>query len=158
MYWFSATKPTAPGRNELRESQEQFRSIVSAAQDAIIMIDPQGRISSWNRSAERVFGYSAGEVVGQNLHRLLVPARFHESHEKGFAEFLRSGEGVAVGEVLELPALHKEGREFLVDCLLPRFAYTISGTRLELSVTSRSASGRRKSPNWTKPVPALFLN
>ena len=103
---------------ELRESQEQFRSIVSAAQDAIIMIDPQGRISSWNRSAERVFGYSAEEVVGQHLHRLLVPARLHESHEKGFAEFLRSGEGVAVGKVLELPALHKEGREFLVELSL----------------------------------------
>ena len=103
---------------ELRESQEQFRSIVSAVQDAIIMIDPQDRISSWNRSAERVFGYSAEEVVGRHLHRLLVPARLHESHEKGFAEFLRSGEGVAVGKVLELSALHKEGREFLVELSL----------------------------------------
>ena len=48
----------------LRESQEKFQSIVIAAQDAIIMIDPQGCISLWNQSAARIFGYSAGEVMG----------------------------------------------------------------------------------------------
>ncbi len=105
----------------LRESREQFRSIVSVAQDAIIMIDPQGCISLWNQSAERVFGYAAEEVLGRHLHRLLAPARLHDAQEKGFAGFLRSGEGAAMGKVLELPALHKEGKEFLVELSLAPF-------------------------------------
>jgi PAS domain S-box-containing protein len=99
----------------LRESQEEFASIVSAAQDAILMIDPQGSICLWNQSAERIFGYSAAEAVGQHLHRLLVPARFHAAQQAGFAEFLRSGQGAVIGRVLELPALHKDGTEFPVE-------------------------------------------
>jgi len=102
----------------LRESREQFRSIVSAAQDAIIMIDPQGCISLWNQSAERIFGYSVEEALGQYLHRLLAPARLREAYEKGFGQFVRSGEGAAVGKVTELPALHKDGREFPIELSL----------------------------------------
>ena len=102
----------------LRESHEQFQSVVNMAQDAIIMIDPQGRISLWNQSAERVFGYSSEEALGQRLHSVLVPAEFHESHAKGFTEFLRSGKGAAVGKVVELPALHKDGREFPIELSL----------------------------------------
>ena len=103
---------------ELRESQEKFSGIVSAAQDAIIMIDPRGCICLWNQSAERIFGYSAEETVGRHLHRLLAPMRLHKAQEKGFAEFLRSGEGAAMGKVLELPALHKEGRELPIELSL----------------------------------------
>ena len=103
---------------ELRESQETFSSIVNAAQDAVIMIDAQGRISSWNPSAERIFGYSVEEAVGRHLHRLLAPARLLGAHERAFAEFLRSGKGAAIGKVLELPALHKNGNEFPVDLSL----------------------------------------
>ncbi|MBM4090641.1 MAG: PAS domain S-box protein, partial [Planctomycetes bacterium] len=102
----------------LRESHEQFQSVVNVAQDAIIMIDARGQISLWNQSAERVFGYSSEEALGQHLHRLLAPAKFQESHAKGFAEFLRSGKGAAVGKVVELSALHKDGREFPVELSL----------------------------------------
>lgn len=102
----------------LRRSQEQFQSIVKVAQDAIVMIDPQGHISLWNDSAERVLGYSAEEAIGQHLHELLAPARFHEASEKGFAEFQRSGVGAAVGKTLELPALHKDGKEIPVELSL----------------------------------------
>jgi PAS domain S-box-containing protein len=95
-----------------------YRSIVSAAQDAIIMIDPQGRISLWNQSAVRVFGYSTEEVIGRHLHSLLAPARLHADQQKGFAEFLRSGEGAVMEKVLELCALHKDGNEFPVELSL----------------------------------------
>jgi PAS domain S-box-containing protein len=102
----------------LRESQTQLHSIVSVAQDAIVMIDEQGCISLWSQSAERVFGYSNAEVMGCHLHSILAPARFQQAHARGFADFLRSGKGAALGKSVELSAIHKDGREFPIDLSL----------------------------------------
>jgi len=53
---------------ELRESEERFRLLVSGVKDyAIFMLDPEGRISSWNAGAELVLGYRSNEVVGQHF-------------------------------------------------------------------------------------------
>jgi two-component system sensor histidine kinase/response regulator len=102
----------------LRESEQRLNKVVSAAQDAIIILDSKGRISLWNESAERIFGYSAEEVQGKDLHKLLAPERFHEAYRKGIAEFYRTGRGNAVGRVLELAALRKNGEEFPVEMSL----------------------------------------
>ena len=96
----------------LREEKERLNKVIAAAQDAIIMLDPEGRISMWNETAVRIFGYSPEEALGQNLHELLAPSRFHEKHLEAFHEFRRSGTGNAVGRVLELAALRKDGEEF----------------------------------------------
>ncbi|MDI6451895.1 PAS domain S-box protein, partial [Anaerobaca lacustris] len=102
----------------LAESQARLDKVVGAAQDAIIMLDPEGRISMWNAAAEQMFGYSIAEAMGQNLHQLLAPSRFHEAHRRGFAEFGRNGTGGAVGRVVELSALRKNGEEFPVELSL----------------------------------------
>ena len=55
----------------VRHSEERFRIMVDAIQDyAIFTVDPEGRIDSWNRGAERMLGYSAAEIVGKTLHGL----------------------------------------------------------------------------------------
>ena len=48
-------------------------------------MDPEGRVQSWNPAAERIFGYTASEVAGCNLHRLITPERFRGVHEAAFA-------------------------------------------------------------------------
>jgi PAS domain S-box-containing protein len=54
-----------------KENAERFRILVSGIQDyAIIRLDPDGNISTWNRGAERMFGYSDSEIIGQPLHYL----------------------------------------------------------------------------------------
>ncbi len=58
----------------LRESEEKFRSLASAAHDAMIMMDRQGNISYWNEAAGRIFGYTKTEVIGRQdkiLQRLV---------------------------------------------------------------------------------------
>ncbi len=55
----------------LRESEERFRHLVEAVRDyAIFMLDPDGRITTWNQGAERIKGYSASEIIGQHFSRL----------------------------------------------------------------------------------------
>ncbi len=63
----------------LRESEQRFRLLVEAVQDyAIFMLDPQGRVSSWNFGAERIKGYKASEIIGEHFSRF-YPAEDVES-------------------------------------------------------------------------------
>jgi PAS domain S-box-containing protein len=103
---------------ELQESEERFRKISVTAQDAIIMINDEGNISYWNPSAEKIFGYTEEEAKGKNLHRLIVPAMFHENYLKGFERFKDTGQGAAIGKRLELSAIRKDKTEFPVEISL----------------------------------------
>ncbi len=98
----------------LRESESRMRAITDSAQDAILMMDPAGRVSHWNPAAERILGYTRKEALGRNLHELIAPQRFHEAHEAAFPEFKRSGRGAAIGQTLELHACRKDGEEITV--------------------------------------------
>lgn len=102
----------------LRESEEKFHSITASAQDAILMMDDEGKITYWNEAAEKIFGYSEEEIMGWPLHELLAPDRFLEAHRIGFEHFKKSGEGAAVGKTLELAALKKDGSEFPIELSL----------------------------------------
>ncbi len=102
----------------LRLSEGRLRTITDTTQDAIVMIDEEGDISFWNPAAARMFGYSQEEATGQNLHRLLAPAEFHEAHGKAFASFQKTGEGAAVGKTLELAAINKNGDRFPIEMSL----------------------------------------
>lgn len=102
----------------LRESESRVRAIADSAQDAILMMDPEGRISYWNPAAERILGYTSTEAIGQNLHALIVPSRYHESHHAAFPVFQRNGEGAAVGKRLDLEAIRKDGEEISVQLSL----------------------------------------
>lgn len=58
------------------ESESRFQAITESAQDAILMMDPQGIIVLWNPASERIFGYTRDEAVGKDLHELLVPDQY----------------------------------------------------------------------------------
>jgi len=96
----------------LREEREKLAKIAGSAQDAIVMMDAEGNVSFWNQAAETIFGYTADEALGQELHRLMAPDRFRDAYRKGFAHFQQSGEGPAVGRTLDLVARRKNGDEF----------------------------------------------
>jgi len=102
----------------LRESEEKFRAISVSAQDSIIMIDNEGNISFWNEAAERIFGYSRQEALGQEMHIFLAPERYHDAYREGFGRFKTTGQGVGVGKTLELVAVRKDGTEFPIELSL----------------------------------------
>ncbi len=95
----------------LRESQTKLQAITDSAQEAIIMMGPDGEITYWNPMAESIFGYSAEEVTGKDLHHLLAPQRFHEAYRNSFPAFQKSGQGSAVGKTIELGAITRNGME-----------------------------------------------
>lgn len=96
-------------------SENRYRVITSTAQDAIILMDNHGRIAYWNPAAERVFGYTELEALGRDLHELVMPLRFASELKKALARFFNSGEGDALGKILEMTALNKDGSEFPVE-------------------------------------------
>jgi PAS domain S-box-containing protein len=99
----------------LRESEQRFRLIGTAAKDGIIILGSEERVLYWNPAAETIFGYQASEVLNQKMHGLIAPARFQEDFRRGFEYFIASGEGAVLGKTFEIEALHKNGKEFPVE-------------------------------------------
>ncbi|MCK5136301.1 MAG: PAS domain S-box protein [Bacteroidales bacterium] len=102
----------------LRESEELFNNITTSAQDAIVVIDNDGNVIFWNRSAEKIFGYKAEEITGKNFHDLLVPDEYREAQRRDFSRFKKAGKGNEVGATLELEALNRRGQKFPVELSL----------------------------------------
>ena len=133
----------------LRKSEARMRAITESAKDAIIMMDQDGCISYWNPAAEQIFGYTPSEVLGQNLHRLITPQRYHPAHNVAFAKFRRSGQGEAINTTLELEACHKNGHEFPVDLSLAALKFQDGwhsvGIVREITERKRSEAALRES-------------
>ncbi|UCF93941.1 MAG: diguanylate cyclase [Desulfobacterales bacterium] len=102
----------------LRESEEKFRNISASAQDALIMMDSDGKIAYWNEAAERIFGFRAEEALGKDLHRFLAPPRYLAAYEREFNGFKTRGLGDAIGKTMEMSALRKDGTEFPMELSL----------------------------------------
>jgi len=103
---------------ELREREARFRLIADSARDGIVVIDSAGEVTYWNKAAEKMFGYTADEMLGQELHMVITPKHLHTAYLEGFERFQQGGTGPAVGKTLELPAIRKDGSEFTVELSL----------------------------------------
>jgi PAS domain S-box-containing protein len=110
----------------LRESAERFRSIMEAAPDAIIVSDGEGRIVSWNRGAQTMFGYPEPEILGRPLS-ILMPERYRRAHREGLSRFIGTGESRIVGSTVEVEGQRKDGSEFPLELSLA--SWTTAGGR-----------------------------
>jgi len=99
---------------DLQESTARINRITEAAQDAIIMMDQDGKITFWNPAAERIFGYPREEALGRGLHGLLAPERYQELARASIEKFKATGEGGVLCKTLDLTARRKDGTEIQV--------------------------------------------
>lgn len=99
----------------LSESEERLRLVAANAQDAIVLLDEAGRVTMWNPAAERIFERRRSEMIGQDLHEAVAPARYLDAFRRGFAAFGRYGIGPFVGKCIELTAVRPSGAEFPVE-------------------------------------------
>lgn len=105
----------------LRRSGERLAATVTSALDAVVAIDAAGRIFEFNPAAERVFGYSRDQALGQPMSELIVPPALREAHLKGFERHLTTGETAVVGHGRqELTALNAAGEVFPVELAVGR--------------------------------------
>jgi len=98
-----------------REAQERHHALeamMANVADGMMMLDADGTIRSWNAAAERLFGYSADEVVGKHLS-MLVPEELREANIAATRRFVATGESKVVERAnLNYPALRKDGSRF----------------------------------------------
>lgn len=99
----------------VRTGKDLFSIVADSARDAIVMMNAAGIITFWNRSAERLFGYSEMEAMGRDLHDLLASDYERSWARKGLVEFAKSGQGPIAGKTRELTAKRKNATEFRVE-------------------------------------------
>jgi PAS domain S-box-containing protein len=112
---------------DLRAANARLRSIIDSAVDGIIVIDADGRIESFNQSAERLFGYSSAEVIGRNV-KMLMPSPYHEEHDGYLSRYLETGARQIIGLGRQVSGLRRDGTSF----------------PLQLSVGEHVVNGERK--------------
>ncbi len=89
--------------------------IVAHASEAVLFADRDGTVRLWNAGAERMFGWTAAEMVGKSMDPI-IPDRLRQRHWDGWTETMRTGVTKYAGaDLLAVPALHKDGRTLSVE-------------------------------------------
>lgn len=98
----------------LREGAEQLRALVETAVDGVILINARGQVLVFNPACERLFGYRAEEVVGQNV-RMLMPQPYRGEHDGYLANYREGGAAKIIGIGREVTGLRKDDSTFPMD-------------------------------------------
>jgi two-component system, LuxR family, sensor kinase FixL len=91
--------------------EKTLQAILDAAVDGVVLIDHRGLIKAFNRSAERLFGYTAAEVLGRNVGVLMSEAE-RGQHDRHIGRYLETGEPHIIGRGREVLAQRKSGASF----------------------------------------------
>jgi two-component system, LuxR family, sensor kinase FixL len=110
----------------LARSEAYSKAIVATAAEGIITLDARGRIESVNRAAEKMFGYTADELIGRDF-KVLMPEPHRSKHTDYIRRYISSGEGSIFGSGREVPALRKDGSTFPI--YLAASEVLLDGTR-----------------------------
>ncbi len=104
----------------LWESETRKRAILESALDCMITADHEGKILEFNPAAERTFGYSRRELLGQNMADRIIPPRLRKYHREAFSRYLESGEGPILNRRVETTGMRADGSEFPVELTITR--------------------------------------
>ncbi|WP_439860197.1 PAS domain S-box protein [Pseudomonas sp. MBLB4136] len=106
----------------IREREDYLRTLLENVLDAIVTIDQQGRIETFNRAAEQLFGYSLAQVAGRNV-KLLMPAAEAAVHDGYLARNRHSGEARLIGSVRELSGRRSNGEQFAIELAVSQISH-----------------------------------
>ena len=126
-------------RRRADETRGRLAAIVESSNDAIVSKTLDGIVTSWNRGAERIFGYAAAEMIGTPISRLIPPERRHEF--KAILERIRRGERV---EHFETERVRKDGHRIYVALTVSPIR-DASGTIIGASKVARDVTERKRA-------------
>jgi PAS domain S-box-containing protein len=95
-------------KGTLQDKAVQLQAVLDTAVDAILTIDEYGTVETFNHAAERMFGYTAEEVLGHNV-KMLMPAPYHAEHDGYLQRYLETGNGNVIGIGREVLGQRKDG-------------------------------------------------
>lgn len=98
----------------LEETASHYKAILETTVDAIITIDSQGIVQTFNSAAEKIFGYRAEEVIGNNV-KMLMPEPYQSEHDGYIGRYLKTGIPKIIGTGRQVNGLRKDGTEFPMD-------------------------------------------
>ncbi len=125
-----------------RESEDRMVGIINSAMDAVISVDEGQRVILFNAAAERMFGYSAAEMIGQPISRL-IPERFRASHEGHIRRFTVTGETTrAMGALGAVSGLRRDGNEFPIEASISQLE---AGGQKLFTVILRDITARKQT-------------
>ncbi len=137
-------------RRRGEETMRQLAAIVESSEDAILSTDRGGTITSWNRGAERLYGYTRDEAIGRPLAMLLPP----EKENEGAALVTRIARGERI-EHLETRGLHKSGRQADVSLTVSPLA-SADGKPIGVSMIARDVTERRRQETELRRQQQLY--
>src|SRR5438105_3698773 len=142
------------GRNPAEEPDalNRARAILDSALDCIITMDATGRVREFNSVAERVFGFSRTEAIGEELAKLIIPPRMRARHRKGLAHYLRTGEGPLLGKRVEIAGMRRDGSEIFVELAIS--AFKIDGSTL-FTAYLRDITDRKRNEEASRRLAAI---
>lgn len=121
------TKRKVAEENLQRQKNEQ-QQIVNTMVDAVITIDEQAVIQTFNTSAESMFGYGSGEVVGKKIN-ILMPDDYARQHDSYLSRYLKTNEAHIIGSPREVAGRRKNGEEFPLRLSVAELPQTANGSR-----------------------------
>jgi PAS domain S-box-containing protein len=98
----------------IRKSESWLRSLVATTQDAVVSIDRRGCVALFNQGAQRIFGYSAEELVGRKVN-VLMAEPYAAEHDGYIARYETTGEAHAIGRIRTVTARRKDGTLFPIE-------------------------------------------
>src|SRR5260221_91431 len=107
----------------LRESAGRMRALIETAVDGAILIDARGVVPMFNPACEKLFGYSADEVIGKNV-KMLMPEPYRHEHDGYIATYLDSRKPKIIGIGRQVVGLRADG--FFFNDTAPAEIYTLS--------------------------------
>jgi PAS domain S-box-containing protein len=110
-------------------------TLLSALPDAVVVADAEGRVTYVNPAITALLGHEPAALLGQPLTSIM-PMRFRAGHGGHITRFLATGEGQLVGRTTQLPALHADGHEVVIDVTLARVEPGAGASPAESSVVS----------------------